>query len=86
MSILHTLAPVRVGSVGLKPTKEFPLKKRNWFGDAVSWESVQLHLTRPDNTRGYWRRVTCLVEDPSRGSSRHRKSLGHQHGLGPFDI
>ncbi|GBP67420.1 hypothetical protein EVAR_47139_1 [Eumeta japonica] len=26
MSILHTLAPVRVGSVGLKPTKKVPLK------------------------------------------------------------
>ncbi|GBP32691.1 hypothetical protein EVAR_16854_1 [Eumeta japonica] len=38
MSILHTLAPVRVGSVGLKSTKKFPLKKHNWFGDAVSWE------------------------------------------------
>ncbi|GBP08785.1 hypothetical protein EVAR_7354_1 [Eumeta japonica] len=26
MSIPHTLAPVRVGSVGLKPTKKVPLK------------------------------------------------------------
>ncbi|GBP13493.1 hypothetical protein EVAR_4238_1 [Eumeta japonica] len=29
MSIPHTLAPVRVGSVGLKPTKKVPLKIRN---------------------------------------------------------
>ncbi|GBP24342.1 NPC intracellular cholesterol transporter 2 [Eumeta japonica] len=28
MSIPHTLAPVRVGSVGLKPTKKVPLKLR----------------------------------------------------------
>ncbi|GBP84510.1 hypothetical protein EVAR_12649_1 [Eumeta japonica] len=28
MSILHTLAPVRVGSVGLKPTEKFPLKMK----------------------------------------------------------
>ncbi|GBP50224.1 hypothetical protein EVAR_88058_1 [Eumeta japonica] len=59
MSILHTLAPVRVGSVGLKPTKKFLLK---------------LHRVRPDGTCECRRRVTCAMDDAWRKSSRHRMS------------
>ncbi|GBP40972.1 hypothetical protein EVAR_26053_1 [Eumeta japonica] len=59
MSILHTLASVRVGSVGLKPTKKFLLK---------------LHRVRPDDTCESRRRVTCAMDDAWRESSRHRMS------------
>ncbi|GBP35473.1 hypothetical protein EVAR_19983_1 [Eumeta japonica] len=59
MSILHTLAPVRVGSVGLKPTKKFLLK---------------LHRVRPDGTCECRRRVTCAMDDAWWKSSRHRMS------------
>ncbi|GBP47020.1 hypothetical protein EVAR_32539_1 [Eumeta japonica] len=58
MSIPHTVAPVRVGSVGLKPTKKVPLK---------------LHRARPDGTRECRRRVTCSMDDSRRVSSRHRR-------------
>ncbi|GBP44253.1 hypothetical protein EVAR_22137_1 [Eumeta japonica] len=44
MSIPHTLAPVRVGGVGLKPTKKVPLKLRR---------------ARPDGTCECRQRVTC---------------------------
>ncbi|GBP52480.1 hypothetical protein EVAR_32036_1 [Eumeta japonica] len=59
MSILHTLAPVRVGSVGLKPTKKFLLKH---------------HRVRPNGTCECRRRVTCAMDDVWRESSRHRMS------------
>ncbi|GBP60792.1 hypothetical protein EVAR_85052_1 [Eumeta japonica] len=60
MSILHTLAPVRVGSVGLKPTKIPP--------------ESELHRVRPDGTCECRRRVTCAMDDAWWKSSRHRMS------------
>ncbi|GBP29732.1 hypothetical protein EVAR_13656_1 [Eumeta japonica] len=60
MPILHTLAPVCVGSVGLKPTKKFFLLK--------------LHRVRPDGTCECRRRVTCAMDDAWRESSQHRMS------------
>ncbi|GBP76799.1 hypothetical protein EVAR_36647_1 [Eumeta japonica] len=59
MSILHTLVPVRVGSVGLKPTKKFLLK---------------LQRVRPDGTCECRRCVTCAMNDAWTESSRHRMS------------
>ncbi|GBP48506.1 hypothetical protein EVAR_16175_1 [Eumeta japonica] len=61
MSILHTLAPVRVGSAGLKPTKKIPPES-------------ELHRVRPDGTCECRRRVTCAMNGAWRESSRHRMS------------
>ncbi|GBP40965.1 hypothetical protein EVAR_26046_1 [Eumeta japonica] len=69
MSILHTLAPVRVDSVGLKPTKKFLLK---------------LHRVRPDGTYECRRRVTCAMHDAWRESSLHRMSQETVMGRFPF--
>ncbi|GBP54727.1 hypothetical protein EVAR_42927_1 [Eumeta japonica] len=60
MSILHTLAPVRVGSVGLKPLKIPP--------------ESELHRVRPNGTCECRRRVTCAMDDAWWKSSRHRMS------------
>ncbi|GBP77162.1 Transcription factor SOX-8 [Eumeta japonica] len=43
MSISHTLAPVRMGSVGLKPTKKFPLK--NITGSAMLLADILFSFT-----------------------------------------
>ncbi|GBO98418.1 hypothetical protein EVAR_63_1 [Eumeta japonica] len=69
MSIPHTLAPVRVGSVGLKLTKNIPLKLcRAW----------------PDGTCECQRRVTCPMNDSGRLSSQHRTSPETVTGRFPF--
>ncbi|GBP34908.1 hypothetical protein EVAR_26498_1 [Eumeta japonica] len=69
MSIPHTLAPVRMGSVGLKPTKKVPLKLRR---------------ARPDGTCEGRRRGTCPMDDSWRLSSRHRMSPETVTGRFPF--
>ncbi|GBP44903.1 hypothetical protein EVAR_24818_1 [Eumeta japonica] len=69
MSIPHTLAPLCVGSVGLKSTKKVPLKLRR---------------ARPDGMCECRRRVTCPMDDSWRLSSRHRMSLETVTGRFPF--
>ncbi|GBP22780.1 hypothetical protein EVAR_13571_1 [Eumeta japonica] len=68
MSILHTLAPVRVGS-GTETTKIPP--------------ESELHRVRPDGTCECRRRVTCAMDDAWWKSSRHRDVAGNRHGSVP---
>ncbi|GBP90002.1 hypothetical protein EVAR_38908_1 [Eumeta japonica] len=82
MSILHTLAPVRVGS---GTNHKIPLKAIT--GSAMLLAEVcSASPPRPDNTRGCWRRVTYCYGGSLKGILSAQKSLGHQHGMGPLEI
>ncbi|GBP46125.1 hypothetical protein EVAR_26570_1 [Eumeta japonica] len=77
--------PMRVGSVGLKPNKKVPLKEWRVDDSAVSWSSVTATPNAPDSTRGCRLRVTRLMDDSLRESSRHRKSLDTAR-IGSFNL